>query len=611
SSPLFADDAMLDRVDRATHYEGVTETWAWHDAMRTSMSTMHRRRPVLDGYIQVKTPWGTARMPHYAQDGYADEELDYLHGLQQRLADKVRELLSIQAPPCAKPEVGSPLDQFFWAVDPPYDADAGLFGPYDALGRGAPMSQTDPRYNLLAVGTPVMFDLGGTVSYATPTCNQQIASTGRGAALLEEIGALLTEADTWGCLDSGTTPCDWSPRGFYFATTGGFAEATESTYQTCLQSVPTSTDLSGIADVAWRVPLAPINNCPLLRDGSYDRACRDITRIGDDYSADGHGYTSSTTDLERYFDDAATFRAKLAEFAKAAAERHVRELPGAPLVNPATGKLRPPGHSFSGGDTLGNNYFGLTYAYGTTYSNPGGYAGCSTSSRFASDASTDVRIFDKDFPLLGVHAEAAPAGDSVTVKILGNEVPAEDLVPGAPMNFATPTLSEGASFWFTVLGVPIKVELGLAGQAGVTVAQQATTSCSSGRPTFDVAAQVTPWFGVDGFATAAVDALVVRAGVKGQIAILHGALPFVAGAEVHAKPDAPTEDVFHARAEIGLELSTLSGRIAAFAELGVCPFCTGAEGTIISWQGPAWNEPLASYDYAISLADLDLVFDSH
>jgi hypothetical protein len=124
---------------------------------------------------------------------------------------------------------------------------------------------------------------------------------------------------------------------------------------------------------------------------------------------------------------------------------------------------------------------------------------------------------------------------------------------------------------------------------------------------------VEPYVAIDGYVAAAIDVFIAAAGIRGEVNIITVKLPFKPGIGLEVIGDMngdllPDDLVLSVIAKMDLILSTLSGRIQAFAELGPCPFCISGEFKIIEWSGPQWETNLFNQTYEIGLSDLAAAF---
>jgi hypothetical protein len=187
----------------------------------------------------------------------------------------------------------------------------------------------------------------------------------------------------------------------------------------------------------------------------------------------------------------------------------------------------------------------------------------------------------------------------------GDDCPGYSFAP--PASDVTQTLAQ-ADAWVTVVGVPVHVTLGASGHLGVVAAAGfSAPDCSGGgAPTSGgVRVSFTPSASVHAYASAAADVLLARVGVKGEMNVLTASLP--TGVDIGVQQDGCNGrpgPCLRVRAGSDMDLTTLDGRIAVFAEVGVWPLRKRIEREVVSWNGASLHENVFHPDFALSIGDM-------
>lgn len=450
-------------------------------------------------------------------------------------------------------------------------------------------------------------------------------------AIEDELFTVLIEADSWGCLDAGNTACDWSPAQFAADIANPFDERLEGALDYCEAIVEnaanTRPELSRVVLETRECPYcsgAEADACP-LRHGPLDE-CVMFDNLG---CGDGNASTPCE-EYVRIYDLSSNPRQLAAWPWYQAAYRQAQRrglvvssghalVAADPNMVDESGAVRPPHFERSLSDTIGSDYFGLHYDVGIALDVGGPFIG-----GYASDASireplcgvsgspwhmsasahfrTDAKVLKQNIRLLdvavNVRSDEAGGSQQGHWNGFGNLPVLQPSNRAAATTFQVVAMPDSplADVWVSVLGIPIHVRAGLAGRVGfgASFSAEATTCNASRLPVGRLVASITPEVSAHGYVSAAVDAFVARAGVKGELELLTARMPLslsvsVDGEELHMSNDA------------SLHLSTLSGRIAAFAEINYLFGTESAEKTLVRWTGPSWDEPLYEADYPLEL----------
>lgn len=415
-----------------------------------------------------------------------------------------------------------------------------------------------------------------------PSINQLICLAYRLEAIDKQIEDELKKARTDGCLSlstSGPAPCDWSPALFSSRLLGLFASEQEEALNRCREAVDSFTQLENRAFVYTNSRDAGVN-----------------------YPA--QSYTQSPTRAELSFD-------RLDEYLDVLGE----DL-GPLLSRKSDGMGRHPLRlSRTEGDSYrkGNDWFGakLSYSAGFALEEVDNANECVLETRANGSFRVDARAIGAEIPVLEASLEANTKRieSNLDIKVLGKSWTIDEPI-GKPSyqdsELTTHTFVEG--FAYIPIGfVTIKVGGAVSGFAGYLFQFGTQRQVTAGSPCkasrIGVGASIQPIMGLQGSAYAAVEALVARAGVKGYLTIISVGVPFQGNLSIG--PD-PATQVIDARFELGAELKLefLSGRIAVFLEIGVCPVCEDIEQTIVRWSGIQKRFKLFDYGLSVTLGDL-------
>jgi 6-phosphogluconolactonase (cycloisomerase 2 family) len=401
----------------------------------------------------------------------------------------------------------------------------------------------------------------------------------------------LALAEELGCLDTSVswTPCDWSPRELAEYVQGQLLAEREADYQRCLDY--TGGSFTFAADSRWLVEQAAPGVLGDFCGIGPSRRC--VLR---------ETYVSSPTHLEQYFDALDAWREALA-------------LP----VDPETGEVYV-GQQASdvGGESSG--HFGVDWDYAFAWSARDIDEGqCSTDVTISSTIGVDAKVFGYSTERLGVplfdadltlRAHDDVAEPSLTMRALGVEFYKPDVYAGPPPSIhivqspakrIEPVPSQGTTI--LVAGIPVVIKGGVAGTIGVDMSlTAAAVSCAQEDPVdeglkVDGVFSVTPFAGVDVWAAAGVDVVVASAYVRADVNLVTFRLPFdvVVGVDVR-----PPDSTLLAKAALGAEISTLSGRITLIIDYVLDEY----RRTLFSWSGLSWDFDLLDFEFTYLLDPL-------
>ncbi|MCA9606711.1 MAG: hypothetical protein KC619_13995 [Myxococcales bacterium] len=588
--PPAALRALLDKLSRNRgNYATVTPSFAWHRSQSDRLRTMRRLTP-------ASLPPRSGTCATQRTVGYTDEELDYLQTLGQRFLDGLASYRVVLSRVLLGPDLS--------------DFGSGSTGDYEVAPFGDDPSTPNGRWMM------------------------------ERHAVEEELIQILEEADSWGCLDAGTTPCDWSPTRFGLSMRDRFTDDMESAMDWCEEIAPDPTNLSAFADVHADIYGLPAGVDPRLAGTRFgaDDPCWEVpapnlclvvpTHLSPalvDAPVDGHheyhrvyDLTQSATHLDYYRGVLRAWHDARNQIVGQLATDSLRALD--PNMEGPDGGARPPLFDRTFEESMGNSFFGLDLRGGAHLAVVapflGGYddatmneplCGEGVSFEWGMTASAgihgSVQLVGRTVDLIHVAVDAAPGNrdgarhESASFEAFGLPLTRETSIP---LNVVEHEQTV-ASIWVSVLGVPIHVTAGFAGRlgAGLQVEASESTGCDGGLPSAALLASIEPEVAVDGFVTAAVDAFVARAGVKGSVNLLTIGAPIHFDASVG--PDASGIHQFRIANDARLSTSTLSGRVTAFAEVDLGLWSESAETTLVSWRGPHWDETLYQVSYRVPL----------
>ncbi len=422
--------------------------------------------------------------------------------------------------------------------------------------------------------------------------------------VLAEMIALMDQANDEGCFETGTTACDWSPKLFSSAVRNTFADEQDAAFEQC-QSF-TKGSIANIKNL--NVPFVVDPKHPLLQ-------CVVTT--------DGQITAKELDDLVAKVDEcrqkkAAYLEAKKEEEAKA----RVAKIPE--LVDPSTGEVKKPGFTKSRDELMGNDKFGMGYSYDFGFIFDAKHEICQLQLETRGAFNTYANVFGKRFDIIDALASFSTLDREVKVhaKVAGKNLftPIDedwkDYDPSFDWSIAK-TIGSGkkeipiVKTWFVIVVVPVKLEAGIAGEAGLNLGLDVEAQgfdneqCPSAR----VAGLAEPYASIDGYLEAGIDVFVASVGIRGSLTIVRASLPFTAGIGVEmlqkqGAPWDPSRFQLFADTRMGLKLRTLSGGISVYGEVGWCPFCVRGEKELVAFEGPSYETKLFDQKYKVSLADL-------
>jgi len=301
----------------------------------------------------------------------------------------------------------------------------------------------------------------------------------------------------------------------------------------------------------------------------------------------------------------------------------VRAIPE--LIDESTGEFKFPGGRKSRDELMGSERLGLTYAYDFGFLLEAEEEICKITVDLGGDLYAAVKAFGSDIVLLDARAWASTVTLDVDVytRVINKSIfvpkdlfepvhvaveplePIEFNVVKSPQTEKDQKLVEST---FVVVVVPISIEVGVSGRLGVNLGVVGTIQPPDNEqcPYVEVDGLVEPFLGIDAYIAAAIDVFIAEAGIRGDINVITVSLPFRPGVTLRQLGGTPVPSNFQVEigATLDLALSTLSGRIQAYAEIGFCPLCADVERTVVEWEGPRWDQNLFDQTYIVNMGDL-------
>lgn len=204
-----------------------------------------------------------------------------------------------------------------------------------------------------------------------------------------------------------------------------------------------------------------------------------------------------------------------------------------------------------------------------------------------------VYVFGHEFQLMGgTLALNSPSTGPVyrttqfnymgDLKVNDNNIAGIDSKYDLPLNLAH--VHEGTSATFTIGPVPVTVEGGINGDAGVNFISRQTNLWANGR--------IQPGVNIEGYAKAYVNLLIVKAGVDAKILLLNDYLDIyafsgVVASQVTWNGNTGNSFIFSEQISLANQINALNGNVAAFVKVAVPKF--------IGWKWKKYSTSLFSW----------------
>ncbi|HMJ11207.1 MAG TPA: hypothetical protein VK524_07350 [Polyangiaceae bacterium] len=457
----------------------------------------------------------------------------------------------------------------------------------------------------------------GSIAIDLPTDPEETIVRRR---IVKEITTILDEAHDRGCLDKGLTACDWSPMSFARGAHANFAPFQEGAFNDCVKIV------EGIATGSDQPPTDGF--LPNLLGRTYT-----FVPAGDEYACAVH--VPGELSAEELEDLKPQIRHCHEQQLKQE-EQDAKEAVAAstPLYDDATGEWQNPGLLKEGGEEMGNKYFGLDYGYKFGWELDMSNGVCGMQAWAGAQFDAGATVFTKHFTMVDFEASLDTAdsdddgkvvdihGEIFGKKMFDDIVVTQGQIEPLLLWNKTEDVSESKDAplidqRFVIVVVPVRLTAGVAGRIGAELGITAELAgFTNGEcPRVAVGGLVRPYIAIDAFVEAGIDIFIASAGIRGDLTIIEAGLPFkpnvsvtLSGGKIEGNDVQPVDLELKVNTNLKLELSTLSGKLSAFAQAGVCPLCAKGKWTIVEWNGPKWSKTLFDETYTAPLDVLSLVY---
>jgi hypothetical protein len=448
--------------------------------------------------------------------------------------------------------------------------------------------------------------------------------------VLDGLLEVYAQAMDAGCLEAGVTYCDFSVKEFALEAVPHASEEQQTAYEECLAILPppfasnlgqTRKIIDPLADVPGPVPAALADEyADLLEMECFVEVDTEPT------ATHLHWIADKTAECRGNIPD---YQAALSEFmAEVALHEAKARLASVPeLLDPDTGEIIEPGHSASWDERKGSKYFGLGMTYNYAFDTDVDGNVCNFDLVAGGDFSADVDILTANLELVDVAAWVRTGEELVDIhaEVLGIALFSGLQVDGMQdgevvgIDFARSDHQKkadvaGLTTNFFLGPIPMSLSVGAGGGIGYRFQMEGSLTAFEGNeqsidvcPELVLAATLEPYVGVYGYIEVALDIVIARAGVRGEVTVVQLSIPVTLDMSLAAVPASPVDLELGVGMSVAARFETLSGRISAFGELGPCPLCARLEKTIVKWDGFRWDKVLYDQSYDVSVGDLALV----
>ncbi len=454
-------------------------------------------------------------------------------------------------------------------------------------------------------------------------------------ALVDEMLTVLTRAFEMGFFEVGGGPGRWSPLMFSRRVNQSFEGEQQRIYDEChafTKGVPLSTIANFEEAPGWEASV-DIFTGKVVTD-TMEFLCRPAI-ANNQFTF--QGFQNWAEDIS---DCHTAFQAFLidVENAQGQADDEYRrqQLMDTPMYDVTSDSFSLPGKVQECGNAMGNNdRFGAGYECRFGYEVTGEGV-CDLDLYGGGSFSAWVTAFGKTKSLVDVRAEVDTAlpGTSgnehlqVNASILGVDLftPVTESFGGGQDSWDFnhgDELSRGSDFTVAtsvvMLGfVPVSLTAGIAGRGGLRYGLAAEAKGFSGDscPRLTAGVEVVPFVGIGGFLQAALEMGVARAGVRGDLTVFEGELPFEAsvtvGLDDGSLGGAPSFEATNlyltVNTKLSLAITTLSGALKLFVEVGIGAFSKRWSWSFLEWPGFTSETSLFEHDYQVNLDAMELLF---
>lgn len=593
----------------------IPNTWSAHKQLMQHLlfvpnpnfgSTLSLAPVEPDPSEQIKSAFGTIPGPPVKDQKRKRlaKELNELYNLQLRFAQGIDEWARLNVRYANSGWSPNVLDnQVYGGSDPPKGLDAlsaGELNPPAPSNKIGVPKKPGPKAGL---NTDLAIENPETVQRRT---------------VLAGLVDIMEKADEEGCFDAGPntyTACDWSPKMFANAVRNTYADEQDAAFEWCMEFTKGSpknaqnVDEVFVDDPNYEQFHCSIKTGPTITSAELD-SLNDQWQVCKKKRADYHAKKAA--------DEAAAAHAKEIAEAKARVEK-IND-----LVDDDGGGFKRPYRHKTRDEQMGGDKFNMGYSYDFGFGFEAKNEICKFELDTKGEFKTYATVFGKRFDIIDalakfstkervVQAHARFGGKNLFTPVDEDWSKEEQ---SWDWSFAK-TVGSGKknvpiiSTRFTIVVIPVKVEAGLSGEAGLSVGLEAEANGFNNEqcPSARISGVAEPFAGVDGYLEAGIDIFVAAIGIRGELTIIRAGLPFRVGVGVEVlKKDLPLTDPrrlgMFADTRLDLRVSTLNGTLSVYGKVGWCPFCIRGEKEIASWEGPSWDTNIFKSKYDVNLYDL-------
>jgi hypothetical protein len=587
---FFEDSWLTQQIPKGLNY--YQPDWKWHSDMNT------RNGRTLDEQLAV----------------FERKRAEFLDLLKTR--DQTAETIAAQLGASQMPVAGKVKYQTKYWLDPLWNPDPTSLAQAAKLRvdvRDSTLGGTDgPNAQPFYVPVAVPYSNNLNPPYQSPlsiamqspqllkACegNNLICLFYRLESLDDAIEGSLHDAKDLGCLDigpAGQTTCDWSPKTFTQQVMHMYQAEREAAFKKCMDYAPKY--------------FAQLKTTELKLTNN-DTVPPTVV----DYPT--HDYTTSPTELELFY-------TRSDEYMKV-----LTALVG-DVVDPVTHEVRMKKES-SDTYSMGGDWFGADadYAAGFEVTNFTDANTCAIGEHVYGHFNATAKALMMKMSLIAALLDVNDKHAEVHLDVLDNTVNLIDysgdfpnLDNGTPYNLVSDSQQMNKTFVdvntrFFIVFVPVSLGAKVSGTLGIDYSvdlgrEQAPIAgdpngCTIARAA--VKGKVEPYASVDGEIYAAVDAIILEAGIKGVLNIVHAGIPLTGEVALGPHDGAHPFDL-DVTMSIGatLQFVFLSGHISVYVKVGICPFCAKAEQELVGWDGLHYDIPLFHKDATFPLFALQKI----
>lgn len=562
-------------------------------------------------YIPPASPQKTLALPPQADDPGGLKavmgQTDDAKPKRKRLAKELDELYDLQQRFRSTFDAWARLDEHFsgsgWKVD--------ALKPNEPVGPSGKLAAG--QAGGLGGGGSKLAVPKGSGPKPTPAIDLELTSeppeTVQRKKVLADMLDLMERADEEGCFDTGRTPCDWSPKFFTRVVRNTFADEQDAAFSDCNEFSKGA--LGNLKNL----------NVTFVDDAKYPQfACA---------VKSGPQITGKQVDdlvakvAECRGKQAAYAETKAADEAKARIEEAKARVATISDLVDKSGNFKKPGISKSRDELMGGDKFGMGYSYDFGWLFEAKSEICKLQLETHGAFNTYANVFGIRADIIDALASFSTETRKLRMhaKVAGKNLftPVDSNWSGGDPKFEFSLVKNIGSkkksipifkTWIVVVIIPVKIEAGIAAEAGLNIGVEGEFQGFDNKqcPSATIGGLAEPYASVDGYIEAGIDVFVASVGIRGSLTIVRASLPFTAGVGVkilNGTPKASNVELF-ADTRLGIKITTLSGGISVYGQVGWCPFCVRGEKEIISFEGPSIDKALFDQKYKVNLEDLGI-----